>query len=490
MNPCPAQLEQSPAAPRPLVRIANIVILGIALLFAIELAAVCLIGHSTLYKIVPLGLCLLFLACLWLSPAVKISLAVSCLSALFALYAAEIYFTFGSSPRSIGRFRKLPGSFDMRSAFAVISDLRDRGTEAHANLAGRLALLDGRASLESEKGPLLPLGGMSRRLIVFCNEAGRYVTYESDEYGFHNPAGLWSRTPISLAVLGDSFAQGFCTPGDQTFVAAIRQHIPQTVTLGMVGNGPLFELAALDEYLTVARPKTVLWVYFEGNDLQDLAEESRNPLLMRYLQGKFRQKVMERQPEIDRAWSRYENDLMGVWRKRSLPRWLQPLADWASDVGVEHRNRSTLGRILRLREIRGRLEARFARVRDEKEQLPLLRVTLARANTLVRSWGGTLHFVFLPSMSLLTQPTGARGQLAQLVLHEMKGLGIPVIDIRNAFRSHPVASLFFYPDSHYNEEGARLIAGAILSALDPESASAKGVHAVVGNGQTTFKVLE
>lgn len=157
---------------------------------------------------------------------------------------------------------------------------------------------------------------------------------------------------------------------------------------------------------------------------------------------------------------------------------------------MEHRNRSTLGRILRLREIRDRLEARFTRVGNEKAQLPLLRTTLARANTIVRSWGGTLHFVFLPGMSLLIQPTGARGQLAQLVLQEVENLGIPVIDIRNAFRSHAVASLFFYPDSHYNEVGARLVATAVLFSLE-RPASSNGFRSTAArNGQAALKVTE
>lgn len=319
MNPHPAHFEQLPAPPRGLVRIANLAIVGIALVFAIVLAAAYFIGRTGLYRIVPLSICLLFLACLRLPPAVKISLALSCLSAVFALYAAELYFTFGSSPRSIGQFPKLSGSFDVRSAFEVISDLRDQGFDAHADLAGRLPLVAGRNSLGSEGGAVLPLGGISRRLIVFCNEAGRYVTYHSDEYGFNNPSGIWPQRPNSIAVLGDSFAQGFCTSREQTFVARIRNRVPDTVTLGMVGNGPLLELAALQEYLTVAQPKTVLWVYFEANDLQDLAEESQNPLLMRYLQGEFRQNLIERQPEIDRVWMQYEDDLMAIWRNRRSP---------------------------------------------------------------------------------------------------------------------------------------------------------------------------
>ena len=49
------------------------------------------------------------------------------------------------------------------------------------------------------------------------------------------------------------------------------------------GSGPLAELGRLKEYAEVIRPKIVLLGYFEGNDLYDLQEEMKSPLLMGYL---------------------------------------------------------------------------------------------------------------------------------------------------------------------------------------------------------------
>ncbi|HEV2445387.1 MAG TPA: hypothetical protein VGS58_05675, partial [Candidatus Sulfopaludibacter sp.] len=86
-----------------------------------------------------------------------------------------------------------------------------------------------------------------------------------------------------------------------------------------------------------------------------------------------------------------------------------------------------------------------------------------------------LRFVFLPGMDLLMNPQGKRGQLARLVLDQPAGLGIPVIDVRDAFRTHAAASLFFYPDSHYNETGAGLVANAVLSSMD-RAPSSRGLR--------------
>ena len=128
-----------------------------------------------------------------------------------------------------------------------------------------------------------------------------YVTYESDEHGFHNPKGMWKSGRIGVAVLGDSFAQGYCVPSDKSFVALIRNAYPATLNLGMAGNGPLLMLATLKEYLPLYRPKIVLWFYFEGNDLNDLQTEKKSDILMRYLKDDFNQGVLAAQNDIDQS---------------------------------------------------------------------------------------------------------------------------------------------------------------------------------------------
>src|SRR5207253_2124342 len=128
-------------------------------------------------------------------------------------------------------------------------------------------------ALDSSDASLLPLGGISNRLTVFCNEAGDYVKYRSDEHGFNNPPGIWSDGKAEIAAIGDSFVQGTCVPTDQPLVGVIRTEYPGTLNLGMSGNGPLLELATFEEYVTTVKPRIVLWFFFETNDLTDLAAE-------------------------------------------------------------------------------------------------------------------------------------------------------------------------------------------------------------------------
>ena len=53
------------------------------------------------------------------------------------------------------------------------------------------------------------------------------------------------------------------------------------LNLGYGGNGPLIEYATLREYLS--SNVKVIWIYFEGNDLNDLNNEIKNKILNSYM---------------------------------------------------------------------------------------------------------------------------------------------------------------------------------------------------------------
>ena len=48
------------------------------------------------------------------------------------------------------------------------------------------------------------------------------------------------------------------------------------------GNGPLVEYATLREYLK-SNVKKILWIYYEGNDPDDLIKELQSNILNEYL---------------------------------------------------------------------------------------------------------------------------------------------------------------------------------------------------------------
>ena len=91
-----------------------------------------------------------------------------------------------------------------------------------------------------------------------------------DHNGFRNDRNL---TAAAIAIIGDSFVEGALVPSDQlisTVLARIRKST--VVNLGQTGYGPQQELGVLKRYALPLRPKVVVWMFSEGNDLKNVEQ--------------------------------------------------------------------------------------------------------------------------------------------------------------------------------------------------------------------------
>lgn len=350
--------------------------------------------------------------------------------------------------------RKAGVDFDRRSRIEVIQDLESTGVDAVPEIPPSIVLNpstgDTYKSLFTLDGnEFLPLGSISDKVTVYCNESGEYIIYRSDERGFRNPKGRWASKQIDLALVGDSFTMGACVPTEKTFAALIGKTYPVTINLAADNNGPLIELAALREYLVDVRLRIVLWVFYEGNDLNNLHSEWKSPLLRNYLNRGFRQGLAERQDDIDRKL------LSFVQEARETSRWIQRL-EQARDV-------------VRLMNLRTLAASAFRPQKNEtvsRHEIDHFRVVLSEAVSSVRSWGGSLYFVYLPTWKRYAHPELAPKE-RDTVLATLKELGVHVIDIHRAFEKEP-DPLAFFPfgkAGHYNEKGNWLVAREIVNEL-------------------------
>ena len=142
-------------------------------------------------------------------------------------------------------------------------DLRAGGTRAYADLVA-VTWLESPPSVMGM--PVVPLSGVPHATIVMCNESGSYVTYESDRFGFNGPDEIWD-LPVEIALVGDSFVEGWCVRREDSLAAIVRNAHPATLNVGYAGHGPLAELGTIREYVAPLRPAHVFWFFFEGNDL-------------------------------------------------------------------------------------------------------------------------------------------------------------------------------------------------------------------------------
>ncbi|MGE0094031.1 MAG: hypothetical protein AB7T40_05730 [Alphaproteobacteria bacterium] len=401
---------------------------------------------TILYVALPTGLGLLLLAALLLRPASRAAFAVSSCAALAAVLLADIYLAM-TDQEPVRPVR----TGDERSVRDVVRDLRGEGRKAYPVLSGRTLLnaesngtLHSRVAIDGRE--ILPLGGIADALTVYCNEGGAYLIYPSDEHGFHNLPGLWARSQLDVAAVGDSFVHGACVPSDRNMVAKVRGRFPATLNLGMAGKGPLSELAAIKEYLPQRRPRVVLWFYYEGNDVsKDLFIEREAALLVTYLDQGFSQGLEQHQPAIDEALIAEVEKTYDAPSADPAPATAQAIK-WKDVVLLRHL-RNALGMAV------------------GNADIPLFRRVMAEADRTVLSWGGRLYFVYLPSRA---RYLGLGGHIAQSglrtrVLATVRDLGIPIIDIHTVFSDSPEPDQLF--QGHFTPEGYHLAADAILVRL-------------------------
>jgi len=398
----------------------------------------------------PLILGIVFLACLRLPLDFRVTLAMALLSIVVAAYGAEAYIR--QLPRLRVRWaaRRFGIPYDARSQIEVVRDLRAQGKDAWPAAFPAWEGLP--AEKQARQEGLLPLGGISAVTTVFCNEMGQYAVYAADEHGFHNPPGIWSSPRLDLAVLGDSFVQGACVPSDENFVALLRARYPATLNLGMVGNGPLLELAGLREFLVDRKPATALWVFTEGNDIPfDLDREKKFPLVTAYLEPGHRQRLVERQAEID-ALLRGLIEREYIARKRGtfepeLPSRFLALWSLRQALGLYVGDPATIG---------------------PPVDLPLFRRILQEAQATTQSWGGRFIFVYLPAEARYFDAGSRRryDTLREQVLGVLRDLRIPCIDLQPAIVRDPdIGELYAQRGKHFSPAGNRLVADTILETL-------------------------
>jgi len=97
-------------------------------------------------------------------------------------------------------------------------------------------------------------------------------TLEYDANGFRNPDGLKS---WKIAMIGDSFTELGNLPPDQLVTSQLGKLLDVSVkNLGVSHTGLLNQTEYLREFGISAATEDVIWVFFEGNDIQDYMMET------------------------------------------------------------------------------------------------------------------------------------------------------------------------------------------------------------------------
>ena len=391
-----------------------------------------------------------------LRSGIQANITILTITLFVGLYAGEASLNFFEYEKSYSRSvinaaANLGVKFDQRSTEKVIDDLIAQGVDAVPAVGPRNVL-----TMDAQ---LLPLGGFSNKTNVAQNENGYFMVYKSDRYGFNNPDSEWDASHVEWLLIGDSFAEGRAVRPGEDIAGQIRANtLKSSISLGRGGNGPLMELAALIEYARAVKPRRVLWVYYEENDLRsDLRRDKTVPLLMKYVDDDFFQNLIHRQKEIDKELEEYI---------------LKPQAGM---------NKSKWIRLTQVRREIRKVRSFFDEIIYDKGDVdvdvdvdvedPIFAKILTKAKTEVDRWGGKLYFVYLPeyvrySTKIISHDKfRKKAEVTELV----KELGIQVIDIhQEVFVNHPdpLALFPFRLNGHYNADGYSEVAKAIVTSVN------------------------
>ena len=394
----------------------------------------------------------------------KAQLALLMSSAAVSLYGLELYLTLRDP---FGGLLVKDGVFDTRSRLEVITEFKDTGVEAYPLISSWMFVSDQRWSPSDLS--VFPFSGLSDSMMVYCNETGRYTIFRSDEHGFNNPKGLYVPGAVDGVVIGDSAGLGACVQPREDVASQLRALTGlRILNLSQTGHGPLLELAMLREFGRVLKPRIVLWLYYEGNDLENVLEEEKVPVLKNYLSEDFIQDVFRRQDEINMSLKalldkalRQEQAAVQARRQTESPiRKVVKFDALRSAVRKSKWGRPTIGQ-----ENTGDyipLEADF-------RALALFNEVLEAARDETASWGGDFYFVYLPDWARFDHGYSLDSNWwnRPAVLRLVSGLSVSVVDFAATLEASrdPLGYFPFRRVGHYNASGYDLLAQTIERQL-------------------------
>ena len=249
------------------------------------------------YYLISVILLILSTSNLYLNKSITAYLNIICISVFLSLYTFETYLTLQKNELKFIDQKKLIYKnktgldYDARTRQEIYEDLKKTHDDVSLSIY----------SITNPKTGFYSLSGKSLSKTIMCNENGYYPIINSDRYGFNNPDYEWTNKTQDILIAGDSFAYGACVNRPDDIASVIRRKTKRgVISLGLPANGPLRELASIKEYST-QKVNLIIWIYFEGNDLEGLGYEIENKTLKKYLINReFTQDLKNRQKEIDK----------------------------------------------------------------------------------------------------------------------------------------------------------------------------------------------
>ena len=389
----------------------------------------------------------------FINDKIKEYLIIFNISLIISLYLFEGYLTLNDRHSREQLYEKQTGNkWDGRSKIQIYKDLKKKNDNITIRYHPSYLVNKNYDNI------FLPLSGLSNSETIHCNENGYYSIYQSDRYGFNNPDSEWDKKEIEYLLVGDSFAHGECVNRPNDISSVLRNLSNKSVlNLGIGGNGPLIEYATLREYLD-RNVKKVLWIYYEGNDLEDLINEKTNNILIKYLEDlNFTQNLKFKQNEINSLLSNIIKETERE-REREIERNTFKFK-LIKFIKIFNTRNSILPKPTpESMPVPGPVSVPVSIPVPAQEFKQILQLT----KELINKNNSKLYFVYLPVYSRYSRTyDNTNYNLVKNILNE---LNIPFIDIhREVFENeqNPLKLFPFEQPGHYNIDGYEKVAETI-----------------------------
>lgn len=307
------------------------------------------------------------------------------------------------------------------------------------------------------------------------------ITMSIDGHGFR---ATTAPRDARVFALGDSFTFGWGVGDDETWPALLAQRLGEPVyNLGVHDSSPLEEVVRLKHLLRTQpeefRPRQVVWLLFEGNDLEDcrpivpardVATGARPALFADTVVGLVLQipGVVQHESVIDRV--RRGELMLGTPPKGRDPHLVDGVR---SPHPVHHSER--LGWMLWLREQVERARASGGYVARHPHR-GCVATAFDEMGALAREYGfgvtvvvaPTAVRVYAPHVDDLDAPL-ADPHLIRALLAHAQDAGFPAVNLLDAFAPHAAGDarelLYFRDDDHWSPRGHAVVAGIVAERL-------------------------
>lgn len=295
---------------------------------------------------------------------------------------------------------------------------------------------------------------------ALCAEptSGTRFDLRYDAHGFRNPPDLQR---ADLAVIGDSNVEAPMVADAELFTNRLANQLNRTVAnLGQLGYNPYQELAVLKRYALDLRPNTIVWVFFEGNDLAEMRLYPE------------RRRMVEARTQFDAIWDR--SFTRNVLAAIVAPRTCVPHSGIQQQFGIVKDQQGQRQRMYfvtpldelsssdsqMLQETRRLLEVAHALCRERR-----IDFVVAFAPAKYRVYRDVADFQESGDVMKHWGVNDLPGRLQSLVAAIDPGIGY--VDLTPALQRESAKGLLTYylDDTHWTAEGHRVVADTLRETL-------------------------